>query len=89
MTYNTEKFWEDPYEGNNWNKYIIQAPTHKEAALEAARRDWWLHCWEWIKGSEIRVFVNELYLINEIPNNRFMERNQSSKWDGNGWNYRA
>ena len=89
MTSNIKRFWEDPYEGNNWNKYIIQAPTRKEAAQEAARRDWWLHCWEWMKGKEVRVFVNELYLINEIPNNEFMKRNQSSKWDGNGWNYRA
>lgn len=80
-----KRFWEDRYEGNNWNKYIIQAPTAVEAAKEAARRDWWLHCWEWMEGKELRVYVNELYLINEIPNAKF---DRTRKWDGNGRNYR-
>lgn len=81
------KFWEDPYEGNNWNKYIIQAPSQQAAAREAANRNWWLHCWEWVEGNELRVFVNELYLTNEIPNANFTANQK--KWDGNGRNYRA
>lgn len=85
MTTENKRFWEDPYEGNNWNKYIIQAPTHRDAAKEAARRDWWLHCWEWVEGSELRVYVNELYLIGAIPNNGFAKKH----WDGNGWDYRS
>lgn len=83
-----KKFWEDPYEGNNWNKYVIQAPTFIAASKEAANRNWWLHCWEWMEGKEIRVYVSELYLTNEIPNDRFLERTRDKKWDGNGWNYR-
>lgn len=88
MTTENKRFWEDPYEGNNWNKYIIQAPTYKEAANIAADRNWWLHCWQYLEGTEVRVFVNELYLINEIPNARFLEQAKSNKWNGSGWNYR-
>lgn len=83
----SKKFWEDRYEGNNWHKYVIEAPTKLAAAREAAKRDWWLHCWTWMEGKEIRVYVNELYLINEIPNAKFSERQK--KWDGAGWDYRS
>lgn len=88
MTIENKRFWEDPYEGNNWNKYIIQAPTYKQAASEAANRDWWLHCWKWVEGDDVRVYVNELYLINEIPNAKFMDNFKKKKWDGSGRNYR-
>jgi hypothetical protein len=88
MTTENKRFWEDPYEGNNWNKYIIEAPTHRAAAKEAANRNWWLHSWKWVEGNEVRVYVNELYLINEIPNARFMDNFKDQKWDGNGRNYR-
>lgn len=88
MTQDPRKFWEDPYEGNNWSKYIIEAPSHRAASREAANRNWWLHSWKWVEGSELRVYVNELYLINEIPNAKFLEQFKDKKWDGSGRNYR-
>jgi hypothetical protein len=69
-----DKFWEDGYEGNNWNKYIIQAPTFFDAAKEAAKRNWWLHCWEWMEGKEIKIYINELYLTGEIQNDNYEQK---------------
>ena len=46
-------------EENNWDKYFIHAISHKEAALLAAKKEWWLHCWNYVYDAE----ANPAYII--------------------------
>lgn len=32
---------------DQWNRFIVHAPTHREAADIAADLSWWTHCWTW------------------------------------------
>lgn len=38
------------YHANEWNRFVIAAPSFEQAARVAARLGWWLHCWEWTEG---------------------------------------
>lgn len=51
---------------NEWYKYILVANTFKEASEYAAKRDWWLHSWQWVEGkrNEVEVYINEKFSGN-------------------------
>ena len=50
------------YHAEEWNRFIVQAPTFEIASAFAARLGWWLHCWAWEAGPTeqgIKVKENE------------------------------
>jgi hypothetical protein len=52
---------------NNWNKYVIECATHRQASVIAADMDLWLHAWTWLENTrmgegEHRLYINEQYL---------------------------
>lgn len=46
---------------DQWNRFVIHAPTHGEAAHIAANLSWWLHCWTW------EPYPHGTYIIDAQP----------------------
>lgn len=38
------------YHAEEWNRFVISAPSFSDAARVAAHLGWWLHCWNWQEG---------------------------------------
>lgn len=53
------------YHADQWNRFVVSAPSFDEAARVAGRLGWWLHCWSWqegpwvIKDTSIRLDMEE------------------------------
>ena len=52
---------------NNWNKYVIECDTMREASKIAAEKDLWLHAWTWLENKNLnegkyRFYVNTYYI---------------------------
>lgn len=43
------------YHAHQWNRYVIFAPSMRDAARIAAELGWWLHCWQWQEHEELRI----------------------------------
>jgi hypothetical protein len=56
---------------NNWNKYVIECDTFRNASEIAANKDLWLHAWTWLENAKLteknyRFYVNTYYIPSGV-----------------------
>lgn len=68
------------YHAHEWDRFVICAPSHREAARIAARLGWWLHCWVWEETGQFAIVDREAPEVLEARGREHRQQLLATPW---------